>query len=172
VFANREQALAWLDAEHANLIAICVTASDHHLPQISTDLAFALAKFLSFRRYFDDSITINTLAVEIFRKLGDRHGEGMVLNNLRTALREVRRFDAAIGAHTEAAEIFRQLGDRHRDAAARANLGIALAALGRSDEARESWEQAIRGFADVGETTSAELVRQWVESLPPAVEDR
>ncbi|MGW4652701.1 hypothetical protein [Kitasatospora sp. NPDC004289] len=51
-FDNRDQALAWLDAEHPTLIA---TINQH--PRTTTDLAFYLYQFLLLRRHFDDAIT-------------------------------------------------------------------------------------------------------------------
>ncbi|MDG4789201.1 tetratricopeptide repeat protein [Micromonospora sp. WMMD1102] len=101
-------------------------APGHHLPQTSIGLAFTLARFLGFRRYFDDWITITTLAADICRQLDDRRREGGALNNLGLALAEVRRFDEAITAHTQAAEIYRQLDARHGEGGALNNLGIAL----------------------------------------------
>ena len=166
-FTTREQALAWLDAEHANLIAVCTSAPGHQLPRTSTDLAFSLSRFLDFRRYFDDWITITTTAVEIFRQTDDRHGEGVALNSLGLALREVRRFDEAITALTQAVEIFRQTDDRHGEGMALNNLGLALQEVRRFDDARSSWGAAIDAFIDSGDAASAALIRRWLDELPP-----
>ena len=62
----------------------------------------------------------------IYRETGDRHGEGMALDNLGLALREVGRFEEAISAHQDAAAIFRETGDRYREGMALDNLGLAL----------------------------------------------
>ncbi|ROT31904.1 tetratricopeptide repeat protein [Micromonospora sp. HM5-17] len=126
VFETREGALAWLDTEHANLISACTT---------STDLAFTIADYLDFRRYFDDLITITTLAADIYRQAGDRHRVGRALNHLGSALRQVGRVDEAIAAHIEAAEIYCELGDRRGESAALNNLGVALAGMRRFDKA-------------------------------------
>jgi len=47
-------------------------------------------------------------AAAILRDTGDRHGEGMALNNLGLALREARRFDEANTAHQDAAAVYRE----------------------------------------------------------------
>ncbi|WBB79201.1 tetratricopeptide repeat protein [Micromonospora sp. WMMD882] len=164
-FPSRQDALRWLDAEHANLVSVCANAPTHDLPHITTSLVFALARFLSFRRHFTDWITIATLAREIFQQLGDRHGEGRAWNSLGLALRQVRRFDDAITAHTNARDIFHQLGDRHGEGQALNNLGLALAEAGRLDEARVCWEQAVAAFAETGDTHAATLIRTLLDEL-------
>ncbi|MEU7802460.1 tetratricopeptide repeat protein [Micromonospora arborensis] len=138
VFTDRVHALTWLDAEHANLIATASTADDHHLPETTTTLASALARFLDFRRRFTDCITITTHARDICRRTGDLHGEGWAWNYLGRALREVRRFDEAIEAHTKHLEICRRTGDLHSEGAAWSGLGRALPKVRRFDEAIEA----------------------------------
>lgn len=64
-------------------------------------------------RRFNEAIDAHTQAITIACELGDRHREGMALNNLGSALRHLRRFDKAISAHAQAITIFRELGDRH-----------------------------------------------------------
>jgi tetratricopeptide (TPR) repeat protein len=153
-FATREQALTWLDAEHSNLIAVCTSAPGHQLPKTSTDLAFTLARFLDFRRYFDDWITITTTAADIFQQAGDRHGEGQTLNNLGLALQQVRRFDEAITAHTQAAKIHQQTGDRRSEGGALNNLGLALRQVRRVDEAITAHTQAAKIHQQTGDRRS------------------
>ncbi|MEU8188570.1 ATP-binding protein [Micromonospora carbonacea] len=138
VFTDRVRALAWLDAEHANLIATASTAPDHHLPETTTTLASALAQFLDLRRHFTDCITITTHARDIYQQAGDLPGEGWAWNYLGRALREMRRFEEAIDAHTLARDIFRRSGDLRSEGAAWSGLGRALAEVRRFDEAIEA----------------------------------
>ncbi|MFI6230712.1 ATP-binding protein [Micromonospora echinospora] len=138
-FPDRQDALRWLDAEHDNLIGVCTSAPSHHLPHITTDLAFALGSYLHVRRHFTDWITISTIRRDICRQTGDRHGEGAAWNSLGSALRQVRRFDEAITAYTTARNIFHQLGDRHGEGQAWGNLGNALTELRRFDEAVDAY---------------------------------
>ncbi|MEU7082934.1 tetratricopeptide repeat protein, partial [Streptomyces achromogenes] len=134
-FPDRDHALQWLDAEHANLTATATIASALGHPATTTSLAFSLGPYLDYRRYFDDWITIATAALAVFREFGDRHGEGQALNNLGLALRAVRRFEEAIDAHTQAVTVFREFGDRHGEGQALNNLGLALRAVRRFEEA-------------------------------------
>ena len=73
-------------------------------------------------RRFEEAITAHQDAAAIFRETGDRHGEGMALNNLGLALVEVRRFEEAISACQDAAAFFRETGDRYWESTALGNL--------------------------------------------------
>ncbi|MEU3874419.1 tetratricopeptide repeat protein, partial [Streptomyces sp. NPDC029704] len=100
-FPDRGHALQWLDAEHANLIATATAAPALGHRATTAFLAIFLARYLEYRRYFDDRITLATTALAVFRELGYRRGEGLSLDYLGVALRAVRRFEEAIDAHTQ-----------------------------------------------------------------------
>ncbi|WP_416902648.1 ATP-binding protein [Micromonospora echinospora] len=142
-FPGWPDALRWLDAEHDNLISVCTSAPAHDLPHITVDLASALGNFLDFRRHFTDWITITITVRDMFRQVGDRHGEGQAWNNLGLALQKLRRFDEAINAHTNARDIFHQLGNRHSEGQAWNNLGLALTEVRRLDEAINAHTNAL-----------------------------
>ncbi|MER5916426.1 tetratricopeptide repeat protein [Streptomyces sp. NPDC001982] len=150
-FPDRAAALQWLDAEHANLTATATTAPALGHPATTTSLAFSLAPYLDYRRYFDDWITLTTTALTVFREFGDRHGEGAALNNLGLALQEVRRFEEAIDTHTQAAAVYRELGDRHGEGQALGNLGLALRQVRRFEEAIDTHTQAVAVFRELGD---------------------
>ncbi len=145
-FVDRGLALGWLDAELPNLTAAVHAAATAH-PDIAIDLPLALWRFLDWRRLFNDWITLTGIALEIARRTGDRHGEGMALNNLGIALREVRRFAEAITAHQDAAAVFRETGDRHSEGMALTGLGVALREVWRFEEAITAWSDAAEIFA-------------------------
>jgi tetratricopeptide (TPR) repeat protein len=140
-FRDRRHALEWLDAEHSNLTATAAPALGH--PATTTSLAFSLARYLNYRRYFDDWITLSTAALPLLRECGDRQGESQVLNSLGIALHEVRRFEEAIDAYTQAATLLRQLGARHGESQVLNNLGLTLREVRRFEEA---FDAHIRGL--------------------------
>ncbi|MGW9024950.1 tetratricopeptide repeat protein [Streptomyces sp. NPDC055722] len=150
-FPDRAAALQWLDAEHANLTATATAAPAVGHPATTTSLAFSLAQYFDYRRYFDDWITLTTTALTVFREFGDRHDEGAALNSLGLALREVRRFEEAIDAHTQAATLLRELGDRHREGTALNNLGPALREVRRFEEAIDAHTQAATVHRELGD---------------------
>ena len=134
-FGDWAASLAWFDGERAGLVAAVGWAREERFADAAVRLAECLAKYLGWRRYFDDKITLCRAAQDAAHHAGDRHREAMAWNNLGNALRAVGRPGEAIDAHTHACDIFRATGDRLREATVWNNLGLALRAEGRVREA-------------------------------------
>ncbi|GJF30364.1 hypothetical protein KNE206_30640 [Kitasatospora sp. NE20-6] len=142
-FPDRNAAMAWFDAERANLVTAVHTAHATGRHEVTVNLAAALGDYLRSRRYLQDDLAVATLAHETATSLGDRHSEGVAWGNLGNALQELRRFDDALNAHQSALDIYRDLGDRHREGTAWNNLGNALQELRRFDEALNAHQHAL-----------------------------
>jgi len=93
-------------------------------------------------------------AVTIFKETGDRHREGMALNNLGGALDRADRVEEAITAHQDAVTIFKETGDRHREGGSLNNLGLALDRAGRVEEAITAHQDAVAIFRETGDRHS------------------
>ena len=106
-FADRDSALAWLDAERANLVAAVQLAAYTGRDLTALHLPLLLAEYFSWRRRFDDWITATTTSLDTARRLGDRVNEGVALTNLGFALQGARRFEEAICACQDAVAIYR-----------------------------------------------------------------
>ena len=141
-FADRAQALGWLDGERAGLVAAVLWGREERFAGAAADLALGLRTYLSWRRYFDDSITVGRIAQEVAHRLGDRRREATAWNNLGLALRHAGRAGEAVDAHVCARDLHRATGNRHREATAWNNLGIALRHAGRVGEAVEAHTRA------------------------------
>jgi tetratricopeptide (TPR) repeat protein len=141
-FTGRDDALAWLDAERPNLISAVNMASRTGRDQFALRLPLNLNEYLSWRRRFDDRLTILAISQDAARRLGDRSNEAGVMTSLGITLRNVRRFDEAITAHQDAAAIYRETRDRHSEAMALNNLGTALVEVRRFDEAITAHQDA------------------------------
>ncbi|MFI7057426.1 ATP-binding protein [Streptosporangium canum] len=154
-FGDRDQALAWLDAEYPNLIAAVHTAAVNGIHRtIARSLPLALARFLEWRRLFTDSITLTTHALHAARHLNDRHSEIMALNNLGFALSAVRRFDDAITTHQQNLQICRETGDRHGEAMTLTSLGLTLQQVRRFDDAITALQDASHIYQETGDQHS------------------
>ncbi|MFG2024220.1 tetratricopeptide repeat protein [Streptomyces sp. NPDC048825] len=134
-FADRAQALEWLDGERAGLVAAVQWAGEERYADTAVRLAECLTEYLSWRRSFDDWITVGRAAREAAHRAGDRHGEAAAWGNLGNALQEAGQTEEAIDAHTRARDLFRAAEDRHSEAAAWNNLGLALRGAGQVGEA-------------------------------------
>jgi tetratricopeptide (TPR) repeat protein len=135
LFAGREQALAWLDVERANLVAAVTEAASTGRDRAAVVLAALLAGFLSWRQQLDDWVTVAQIAAQAAQRIQDPRQYAGALTNLGNALRQVRRFDEATTAHTAAGDIFRETRDRLGEGRAWNNLGLALQRVRRFDEA-------------------------------------
>jgi tetratricopeptide (TPR) repeat protein len=141
-FADRGQALEWLDAERAGLVAAVQWAGEERFAQQALGLAECLAEYLSWRRYFDDGLTVADAARQAAQHAGDRVREAIAWNNLGLALREAGRTEKAIEAHTRARDLYQAEGERNREASAWNNLGSALQMVDRAHEAVDAHTQA------------------------------
>ncbi|MGY0231516.1 ATP-binding protein [Longispora urticae] len=150
-FADRLQALDWLDAERLNLVATTTRTAATGDHDSTARIAATLAGYLAWRRHLTDWVTLAHLALTATRALGDRHREGRALNTLGLALREVRRFAEAVTAHERAAGILREVGDRHGEGMALNNRGSALQLLRRFPEAISAHERAADIYREVGD---------------------
>jgi tetratricopeptide (TPR) repeat protein len=118
-------------------------------------------------RRVDEAITAHQQARDIYREVGDRHGEGEAWNNLGLALRRVGRFDEAITAHQEARDIYRELGDQYGQAQTLENLGTVHVDRDQPEQARRAWTDAVERYAAAGADEDADRVRQAIADLDP-----
>ncbi|MFK3733386.1 tetratricopeptide repeat protein [Streptomyces sp. NPDC088090] len=149
-FADRAEALAWLDAERANLIA-AVHQATAHVPEVVVRLTSTPSVYLHERRRFHDALILNGHAVEAARRLDDRTGEAFALGHLGLASRELRRFDEAIDQLGRVVDLYRELGDRYNEATALSGLGSAYLDADRLDDAVSTLTGAADFFRELGD---------------------
>ncbi|MGW3747229.1 ATP-binding protein [Streptomyces sp. NPDC005146] len=149
MFSDREQALAWLDAERENLIA---TAHTEATTTTGMSLGFTLGRYLEWRRRLQDLVMVRSLALDACQTLGDSRNEASAWNNLGGALQALRRYEEALDAHQTARDLFHQTGDTHREAGARNNLGLVLKELRRFEEALDAHQTARELHHQTGDT--------------------
>ncbi|WP_317447704.1 tetratricopeptide repeat protein [Streptomyces collinus] len=141
-FADRDEALRWLDTEREGLVAAAQWAIDPEHAEAGVRFALSLCHYLAWRRHFDDAAEVYQHAIKGARLLDDRLFEGMAHDNLGMALRYLRRGDEAVAAHRCALELFHAIGAVGEEGTARYNLGYALLEGRRFDQALEAFEEA------------------------------
>lgn len=147
-FEGRGEALGWLDGERAGLLAAVGWAERERFADKARRLATCLAEYLSWRRYFDDWVTVGRAALEAASRFGDRTNEANAWDNLGYALREARRVAEAVEAHTRARDLHQAVGDRRREATAWHNLGVTLRVTGQVTEAIEWYARALEIYRE------------------------
>jgi tetratricopeptide (TPR) repeat protein len=91
----------------------------------------------------EGAIAAHTEALELVRKLGDRSGEAMTLNNLALALGHAGDDQGALDRFEEAAAILRELHDHHHEGQVVANLGFLHGRRGHREQALSCLETAL-----------------------------
>lgn len=157
-FASEDDALAWLDAERANLLEMVARTSELGVPDFAWRLIDALRGYLFIRGFNADGIAACQAAQSIAKSLGDRRAEASVLDVRGLLCFNTSEFEQARIAHVEALAISRDVGDREAEANALHNLGRVYSQTGTMTEAASCFEHAIairRELGDVlGEATT------------------
>ncbi|MFD5408665.1 tetratricopeptide repeat protein, partial [Streptomyces nojiriensis] len=148
LFAGREQALAWFDAERENLLA---TIHTHARTRTASHLGFALGRYLGWRRRLQDLVTVRAHALEACQALGDASNLAGAWNNLGNALGKLKRHSEALDAHRTALGLCQQAGDLHGQASAWNNLGSGFGELKRHTEAHDAHRTALGLYQQTGD---------------------
>ncbi|MFJ1958800.1 ATP-binding protein [Streptomyces microflavus] len=146
-FTDRDQALAWFDAERENLMATARAT-----PQAGLKMSFALGSYLKWRRHLQDHVVVNALALDACINLKAPRYKASVWNNIGGALQDLRRFEEAIRAIETARDLYQETGDINGEATAWNNLGNVLQDLRRFDEALHTLETARDLHQETGDT--------------------
>jgi tetratricopeptide (TPR) repeat protein len=150
LFADRREALGWLDGERAALVAAVQWTDAERFASAAVGLAGSLGAYLEWRRYFDDWISVGRAACEAARRVGDGRGEAGGWTSLGIALRETGRSAEAIDALTRGRDLCHDLGERNGEARAWTCLGNALYGAGRVEEAIDAHRRARDLYQDIG----------------------
>ena len=109
------------------------------------------AYVLDLRQHPREQIHWLDAALSTARELGDRRGEGVVLNSLGTAYGDLGEVRKAIEFYEQSLAIARELGDRQGQGKALDSLGNAYAGLGEARKAIEFHEQALIINREIGD---------------------
>jgi len=141
-------ALAWLETERANLLAVVdqTVAESWHRRTIL--LAASLHRFLYFGGHHVEAFAIHSHAVRAAGELGDRAAQASALCDLAVAAAQVG--PQQVTEHlTRALALFREIEDRHGSARALLGLGLREKSAGRLSRAMDFYRQALAVYGEV-----------------------
>jgi hypothetical protein len=141
LFASREEAVAWLDAERASLTAVAFAVSAGRDALTST-LATCLAAYQAWRRRLIEQRTISKDSAAAVHRAEDSQRLAAAWNNVGGALLEVWRSDRSVTSGRRSLENIQATSDRNGEVEAWSNLGFALMAVGLLDVAISAHQQA------------------------------
>ncbi len=130
-FGGPEDALRWLESEHANLSAAVTLAREHGREATAWQLADAMWALFLFMGHHMERVEVEESGLAAARACGDLHAEGKMLDRLGLSLNALGCHDEAVARFEEALEIWRRLGEREREVGSLRRLG--LVAVGRGD---------------------------------------
>jgi tetratricopeptide (TPR) repeat protein len=137
-------AVAWLEAERANLTDAVVMAERHGQADQAWRLPQVLWPFFFTRGHFRDWIDTHEIALGVTGKLGDRHAQAETLRNLGLAYWSSGQPADALDRGRRALALAVEDGDRHGEAKTLNMLGYIAERTGRADEALEYQQRSAR----------------------------
>ncbi|WP_369178654.1 tetratricopeptide repeat protein [Streptomyces mutabilis] len=164
VLESRSEALAWLEAERANVLACIRRAHDLELYEVVVQLAAALAPFLRQAGPWDQAVGLHRTATEAAARTGDHAARADALAELGVVRRFMAAYPEAVEALTAAADEFAAVGDPRRRADALRDLGVVHGLCGRYRQAMEHHQQALDLYTELGDR--AALLRP-ADRTPP-----
>jgi DNA-binding SARP family transcriptional activator/tetratricopeptide (TPR) repeat protein len=158
-FTSHREALAWCDAEEANLIASVRVAAEHGLDTIAWHIPMALGYFSVLRRNNPEWVHCFRIGHACARRCGDLAGEAWTAFGLGNALEASQQFAEAMDCYTQAATLFREAGLDWAAGSACNSLGSASREAGRFAEAFDYFRQSSSIFTEAGMRWGIGVVR-------------
>jgi tetratricopeptide (TPR) repeat protein/transcriptional regulator with XRE-family HTH domain len=146
-----EQAVAWLEAERANLHAAADYAAARGRLWRAIAIPAAMSGFLASRGHWDQSAALHHSALAAARQAGDRVGEAGALGELGGVQQLRGDYPAAAASLARAVALFRDLGNRPGVAHALNQLGFVRVLTGDYPAAAASQRQALALARSVGD---------------------
>ncbi|WP_433789099.1 tetratricopeptide repeat protein [Actinoplanes sp. CA-252034] len=128
-------ALAWLDAERANLVATAVHAVAHGQGWYAVQLAQVLLRYLESGGHYTDAVALHEHALRAAESLPDPRGAAQLRINLGVLHVQQARYAEAGAELQRAVELAREVGDTLVRVRALGNLGHLYQWQGRYAEA-------------------------------------
>ena len=141
-FADRDDALAWYEAECAVLRSVVAQAAETGSDTHTWQLSWALTSYLQLGSYSEDWVAISEMALAATRRSGDRAGQAYAHRWLGDALMTSGSHDPAHRHLFEALAIYHELGDRSREGNTHFAITRAYEQCGRVAEALEHAQRA------------------------------
>jgi tetratricopeptide (TPR) repeat protein len=145
-FADYAAALAWCEAERANLVAATHAAADAGLPDLAWRLPAVLLWFFYRRSHWADWLDTHQVALDAARTAGDRRGEATIRNSLGVAYDDLRLTEDALANCAAAAALFEEIGDHWAIAWCFNNMGVTCVNAGDSAAAAAHFQRALPLF--------------------------
>jgi DNA-binding SARP family transcriptional activator/Tfp pilus assembly protein PilF len=150
---TKQSALAWLNAERANLVSVIRQAVA--VPDIPPDIPFAIAQalfgYFQLRGYWQDWIAVNEAVLPAAQRAGDLQAIGYAHRDLGVAHELRGDYEQSLTHLRAGLDALRRAGDRHGEAACLTSLAVIDDRQGRHDQALASTRQSLAIRRELGD---------------------
>jgi DNA-binding SARP family transcriptional activator/tetratricopeptide (TPR) repeat protein len=153
VVARPDEAMAWLDSERLNMIAMTAHAAHHGWPAHVTQLSGTIRRYLDHGGHVSDAVFIHTLACLAARQTGDLAAEAEALMALGVVDWRQGNYERAADCHEQARALFGQAGNPVGQARALHNRGLVEQERSAYPLATDCQRQSLALFRDAGDST-------------------
>jgi len=157
--ADPAAALAWLDAQRADLVAVAGYAARHGWPEHAIGLAATVFRYPQAGD-LADYVAMHGHACRAAAQTGDRAAEAAALTMLGRAVSAQGRLGEAAGHFERALEKYRAAGDRGGEAMTLANLGYVDYGQGRYRQSAGFYRRALALYRETGQASGEASVLQ------------
>ncbi|WP_438296132.1 ATP-binding protein [Streptomyces sp. HUAS TT7] len=147
--SDRASALAWYEAEHANLVALITHAAARGSSEHVWQYTHVLQHFFDIRGRTLDWVNTHELALAATEGLGNRLAHAETLTSLAVACWYAGRHEDAFNRGMEALALCREIDDAWGEAVVLTNFGIVQGQLGKSEEAIDLHQQALALYSGI-----------------------
>ncbi|MEV4317082.1 tetratricopeptide repeat protein [Actinocrispum sp. NPDC049592] len=144
-------AIAWLDAERANLVAVIGQAEANGRPHEAIRLAATLSQYLNVRAHHEEALVIHQHAVRAAVATGEQAAQAAALGNLGLVHVRWADYEKAFEYYQQALPLYRATGDRAGESGVLNNLGLLHWRWGSSDEALEHYSRSLAVAREAGD---------------------
>jgi DNA-binding SARP family transcriptional activator len=153
VIDSAATAMAWLETERVNLLAVAAYAVTHDWPVHAWQLPYTLSRLFWLLADRDSWLATHEAATPVVRRLKDPLAQFVTLHNLGVVLTLHERYDEALEAEREALSVSRRQGHGEWQARAYTSIANILQSTGRPHEAEVQYLRA----AEISKRTGAQF---------------
>jgi tetratricopeptide (TPR) repeat protein/transcriptional regulator with XRE-family HTH domain len=149
--ATVEEATGWMDAERLNLHAAVDYAALHDRSSYAISIPVVMHGFLRTYGHWDQALALYRTALATARRIGDRIGEALALNDLGDIQHLTGDYPAAEVSLSQALKIFRDIGNSLGEANAISYLGLVQHLTGDYPAAQASLSRGLELYRNLGD---------------------
>jgi DNA-binding SARP family transcriptional activator len=142
-FADRHEALAFLDAERENLLPVVEYSTENGHHTTAWQLTYLLTSYFDIRGHGTERVEMCRLGVAAAGRTGDSRASGEMLRAFGVARHMTRQFEGALVAWRQALVYVRACDDRESEGHIFGNIANAYTELRRFTEAIAAYEQVL-----------------------------